>query len=169
MWKLRILPVKLTGFLRFEVFTAVRMMMFWVLAPCRLVGRYQRFGETHCPHLQAWVWLSEMLVHTASQSRTSTKLWSDRSLKRYSHSCYNAHPRVLKKPTGKEKSWVSRCNKQEVAFSVITALRKEIKPHMWPVIFYFRAETDVMFRSINSYQSSWARYCVLWMWFVLRQ
>jgi hypothetical protein len=35
---------------RFEVSTAVRMMMtfFWVLAPCRLVGIWQRFGETHC-------------------------------------------------------------------------------------------------------------------------
>jgi hypothetical protein len=33
--------------IRFEVLTAVRMMMlfFWVLAPCRLVGRCQRFGE----------------------------------------------------------------------------------------------------------------------------
>jgi hypothetical protein len=31
----------------FEVFTAVRMMMFfWVLAPCGHVGRCQRFGET---------------------------------------------------------------------------------------------------------------------------
>jgi hypothetical protein len=28
------------------------MMLFWVLTPCRLVGRYQRFGETHCLHLQ---------------------------------------------------------------------------------------------------------------------
>jgi hypothetical protein len=35
--------------LRFEVFMAVRMMMFfWVLAPCRLVGRCQHFGETYC-------------------------------------------------------------------------------------------------------------------------
>jgi hypothetical protein len=33
---------------RSEVFTAVRMMMlfFWLWAPCRLVGRCQRFGET---------------------------------------------------------------------------------------------------------------------------
>jgi hypothetical protein len=35
------------GLVRFEVFMAVRMMMFfWVLAPCRSVGRCQRFGET---------------------------------------------------------------------------------------------------------------------------
>jgi hypothetical protein len=40
---------------RFEVFTAVRMMRmtFWVLAPCRLVGRCQRFEEI-CLHLQGW-------------------------------------------------------------------------------------------------------------------
>jgi hypothetical protein len=39
---------------RHEVFTAVRMMFFWVLAPCRLAGRCQRFGETL--HLQLWRW-----------------------------------------------------------------------------------------------------------------
>jgi hypothetical protein len=34
---------------RFEAFTAVTMMMmfFWVLAPCGLVGRCQRFGEMY--------------------------------------------------------------------------------------------------------------------------
>jgi hypothetical protein len=40
---------------RFEVSTAARrrrMMMFWVLAPCRLVSVCQRFGETYCLHLQ---------------------------------------------------------------------------------------------------------------------
>jgi hypothetical protein len=30
------------------------MMFFWVLVPCRLVGRCQRFGETYCLHLQGW-------------------------------------------------------------------------------------------------------------------
>jgi hypothetical protein len=41
--------------LRSEVVTAVRMMMmFWVLAPCRLVGRSQRFGETYCLHPQGF-------------------------------------------------------------------------------------------------------------------
>jgi hypothetical protein len=34
---------------RFEFFTAVRTVTFlWVLAPCSLVGRYRRFGETYC-------------------------------------------------------------------------------------------------------------------------
>jgi hypothetical protein len=27
-------------------------MLFWVLAPCGFVGRWQRFGETSCLHLQ---------------------------------------------------------------------------------------------------------------------
>jgi hypothetical protein len=41
--------------LRFEVFTAVRMMLFffWVLEPCRLVGICRRFREI-CLHLQGW-------------------------------------------------------------------------------------------------------------------
>jgi hypothetical protein len=45
-------------YVRFEIFTAVRMMMkfFWVLAPCRLNGTCQRFGETYCLHLQGWIW-----------------------------------------------------------------------------------------------------------------
>jgi hypothetical protein len=30
----------------FEVFMAVKMLLFWVVNPCGLVGRYQRFGET---------------------------------------------------------------------------------------------------------------------------
>jgi hypothetical protein len=44
---------KYTIVMRFDVFTAERIiLLFWVLAPCRLVGRYQRFGETYCLHLQ---------------------------------------------------------------------------------------------------------------------
>jgi hypothetical protein len=32
--------------MRFEVLTAVKMLMlvFWIVTPCGLVGRYQRFG-----------------------------------------------------------------------------------------------------------------------------
>jgi hypothetical protein len=29
------------------------MLVFWVVALCGLVGRYQRFGGTYCLHLQA--------------------------------------------------------------------------------------------------------------------
>jgi low affinity Fe/Cu permease len=42
-----------TVFGRFEVFTAMRMMIFfWILAPFRLVGRCQRFGETYYLYLR---------------------------------------------------------------------------------------------------------------------
>jgi hypothetical protein len=30
------------------------LLFFWVLAPYRLVGRCQRFGETYCLHLHGW-------------------------------------------------------------------------------------------------------------------
>jgi hypothetical protein len=41
----------------FSVFTVVKMTMlllFWVMTPCGLVSRYQRFGETYCLHLQGF-------------------------------------------------------------------------------------------------------------------
>jgi hypothetical protein len=40
--------------LRFEVLRAVQMsvLVLWVVTPCGLVGRYQRFGGTFCFHLQ---------------------------------------------------------------------------------------------------------------------
>jgi hypothetical protein len=51
MWN-NVLKAKLP--LRFEVLTAVKIstLVFWVVTPCGLVGRYQRFGGTHCHHLQ---------------------------------------------------------------------------------------------------------------------
>jgi hypothetical protein len=36
---------------------------FWVVTPCWLAGRYQRFGGTYCLHLQGW------RVHTALQPK----------------------------------------------------------------------------------------------------
>jgi hypothetical protein len=59
---------------RFEVLTA-KMMIFWVVTPCRSVGRYQRFGET-----TETVFLRNaamyLKVHTALQpGTTSTKFW----------------------------------------------------------------------------------------------
>jgi hypothetical protein len=40
--------------MRFEVLTTVNfpMLVFWIVTPCGLIGRYQRFGETYCLHLQ---------------------------------------------------------------------------------------------------------------------
>jgi hypothetical protein len=29
-------------------------LVFWDVTPCRLGGKYQRFGETYCLHLQPW-------------------------------------------------------------------------------------------------------------------
>jgi hypothetical protein len=75
---------------RFDVLTAVRMTMSfsWVLTPCRLVGRYQRFGETYCLHIKAEVAMLEnggicigseegnagiyLRVYTASKPRKTT-------------------------------------------------------------------------------------------------
>jgi hypothetical protein len=37
---------------RFEIFTIVMMMIFWVSVPCSVAGRC--FGETYCLHLQGW-------------------------------------------------------------------------------------------------------------------
>jgi hypothetical protein len=41
------------------------LMFFWILAPCRLVGRYQHFGETYY-HLKVWRW----------RQYVSTKRWN---------------------------------------------------------------------------------------------
>jgi hypothetical protein len=40
--------------LRLDVIMAMKMTLlsFWVMMPCRLVGKYQCFGETYCLHLQ---------------------------------------------------------------------------------------------------------------------
>jgi hypothetical protein len=48
-----------SGCVRFKVFTALKMMFFWVLAPCRLIGRCRPFGETYCLHLQGWRWKTQ--------------------------------------------------------------------------------------------------------------
>jgi hypothetical protein len=41
-------------YVRYKVLTAVNMSMllFWVVTPYGLVGRYQCFGGTYCLHLQ---------------------------------------------------------------------------------------------------------------------
>jgi hypothetical protein len=43
-------------YLRFQVLAVVNMSMFvfWVVTPRGLVGKYQRFKETYCLHLQGW-------------------------------------------------------------------------------------------------------------------
>jgi hypothetical protein len=49
---------------KLEVLTAAKMSMlvFWVIKPCGLVGRYQHFGGTYCLHRQGWRWRLWILV-----------------------------------------------------------------------------------------------------------
>jgi hypothetical protein len=45
--------IKLKLYVRFEVLTAVKMMMFfWAVTPRTLIARQQHFGETYCLHPQ---------------------------------------------------------------------------------------------------------------------
>jgi hypothetical protein len=30
------------------------MIVFWIVTPCRLIGRHRRFGGIYCLHLQVW-------------------------------------------------------------------------------------------------------------------
>jgi hypothetical protein len=43
-----------TPYMMLEVPSALKksMLVFWVARPCGIVGRYRRFGETYCLHLQ---------------------------------------------------------------------------------------------------------------------
>jgi hypothetical protein len=76
-------------FERFGVLTAVVIMFFWVLTPCRLVGRYQSFRETYSLQGLKAEGVDIMLlsnpgmylqVHTASKFRSSSlsKCYFDR-------------------------------------------------------------------------------------------
>jgi hypothetical protein len=67
---------KTDSYVRFEVFTAVTIMMMflWVLAPCGLVGRCQLFEEAYYLHLSPslkmeTVCFSETLASTDQSTR----------------------------------------------------------------------------------------------------
>jgi hypothetical protein len=45
------------------------MLFFWVLAPCRLVGRCHRFGETYCIHFQGYT------TQKPRRTSSSSPLW----------------------------------------------------------------------------------------------
>jgi hypothetical protein len=47
-----------------DVVNNLSILFFWVVTPCGLVGRYQRFGETYCLRPQGWIGgcFSETLV-----------------------------------------------------------------------------------------------------------
>jgi hypothetical protein len=62
------------NFVRYEVLTAVRMSMLfsWIMTPCRLVGRYQRFFS---PEDGDSIFLRNVIylrVYRASQLRRTT-------------------------------------------------------------------------------------------------
>jgi hypothetical protein len=46
----------------------LRMTVLWIVTPCRLVGRYRRFGGTCSLYLQAWCLL--MSLHGVAPQRT---------------------------------------------------------------------------------------------------
>jgi hypothetical protein len=58
----RLLHMETLLYVRFEVLMAVKMSMlvFWIVTPCELVGRDQRFGGTYYLHLQGWRVLGKM-------------------------------------------------------------------------------------------------------------
>jgi hypothetical protein len=60
-------PPTLLFVMRLEVLTAVRMIFFRVVTPCRLVDKYRSCGETYCLSYVG-VYLR---VYTASQSTTT--------------------------------------------------------------------------------------------------
>jgi hypothetical protein len=58
--------------MRTEVLTAkMSMLVFGAIMLCELVGKYQRFGETYCLHLQGCS--SETMVSTYNSSRRYNK------------------------------------------------------------------------------------------------
>jgi hypothetical protein len=61
--------------MRFEVLTAVKMSMlvFWVVTPCGLVGRFQRFRKTYCLHLLGLniQCRYKTIIHRCNQQQTS--------------------------------------------------------------------------------------------------
>jgi hypothetical protein len=45
--------------------------LFWFLAPCRILGRWKRFGETYCFHVQGWRW--RRFLETSAPAYDSTR------------------------------------------------------------------------------------------------
>jgi hypothetical protein len=56
----------------------VIMMFFWVLSPCRFVGRRQRFGETYCLDLEPRRWRQYV---SSKRSNLSTSQQDDKTQK----------------------------------------------------------------------------------------
>jgi hypothetical protein len=56
-------------------------MLFWVVTPCRLVGRHERFGETYCLHLQD-VTTQKNIIIILTAERTSDLTTTYKSTRR---------------------------------------------------------------------------------------
>jgi hypothetical protein len=52
------------------------MLVFWVKSPCGLIGRYQRFGGTYCPHLQGHFYLLTSPHGVTTQNNVITVIGS---------------------------------------------------------------------------------------------
>jgi hypothetical protein len=101
------LGAELVRYMRFDVFTAVRIIMlfFWVLSPCRPVGSFQSLGEIYCLHLQGSIFSPEdgdimflrnvaiyRRVYTAPKPRRTSLSWFGLFyifLCNGNHSCYD--------------------------------------------------------------------------------
>jgi hypothetical protein len=47
------------------------MLVFWVVTPCRLEGRYQHFGGMYCLHLQGRRWYLPTSTHGVTTQKTN--------------------------------------------------------------------------------------------------
>jgi hypothetical protein len=80
-------------------------MLFCVVTPCRLVGRYQRFGETYCLNVEDGdsMFLRNVvmcpLVYTAPKLRTTTTTLANNVsfvfVTNVSHSCQIEHGQCI--------------------------------------------------------------------------
>jgi hypothetical protein len=48
----------------------MQILVFWVVSPCGLVGRFQHFGETYCLHLDG----AQLLTSSYSQTQLEFQL-----------------------------------------------------------------------------------------------
>jgi hypothetical protein len=51
-------------------------LVFWVLTPCGLVGRYQRFGGTYYLHLQTFVAIYNTNPHDVTKQTTNIDIFT---------------------------------------------------------------------------------------------
>jgi hypothetical protein len=74
---------------RFEVLVAVKMTMlfFWGFMSCRLVGRYQRIGETKLPTTMHYVATQKKNLVQLSEVCVSVSLFSKNTILSITEAC----------------------------------------------------------------------------------